>query len=147
MSRRRTHRPRSSPAPLRCADGAVDLIEVVSQHPIRAETICLLTDDAYLPVSCIVVEGGGRPDDVFDIVELIAELSLTQPIAHVALSSCRPGVGFDLSDVDRWHELSVTLADHGVELLEWFIRDEVVTVAVTPLAGEPPRWPPSYAAP
>ena len=146
MSRHRTHRPRSSVVPLRSADCAVNVIEVACHHPIRAETICLLTDDAYLPLSCIVVEGGGQPDDVFQVAELLCQLSLTLPIAHVVLASCRPGAGFEDGDVDRWHELASTLSGHDVELLEWFIRDETVTVAVTPLADEVPRWPAYYGS-
>ena len=142
MARRRTHAPRCSPPqPLRTADAATVIIGLARHDPVEAETICLLTDDAHLPVSCIVVEGGGLPDDVFPIAEMLQELAHTLPIAHITVASCRPGHGFEEADVDRWHELVATLAEGGLELVEWFIQDEKLLVAVTPLARKVTRWP------
>jgi len=142
MSQRRTHAPRSRvPKPLRTADGASSIIDMVSRDPLVAETICLLTDDAHLPLQCIIVEGGGSPDDVFTVAELVQELARGCPIAHVVLVSCRPGHGFEHADLDRWYELSAGFDEAGVELIDWFIRDESMMVAVTPLVGEVSRWP------
>lgn len=138
--RRRSHTPRST-QPLRTADAATAVIDLAATSPLTAETVCLLTDDAHQPVSCIVVEGGGLPDDVFAVAELVQELGRSSPVAHVVLASCRPGYGYEPGDADRWHELAAGFAEAGLDLLEWFIRDEHLTVAVTPLVSEVPRWP------
>lgn len=142
MARCRTHSPRSAaPVPLRSADHASDVIAVVASRPLAAETICLLVDEAYLPVVCVVVDGGGEPDDVLDVVDLVEELARSGPTARVAIASCRPGRGFEPADLARWQGITAALDDADVELLEWFIRDEDTMVAVSALADAQPSWP------
>jgi hypothetical protein len=126
---------------LRSADAATEIIDLARHHPLRAETVCLLTDDAHFRLTCIVVEGGGEPDDVLELTELLHELAFKLPLAHVTLASCRPGHGFEEADVDRWFELTATLAEADVQLVEWFIQDETMLVAVSPLARDGSRWP------
>jgi hypothetical protein len=135
-----SHRP-PSPIALRTADHAVAVINLVARPRAAPETICLLADDGYLPLSCVVVDGAGQPAQVFDIAELVGHLGASMPIAYVVVASVRPRHPFEADDIHRWFELSAMLADGGIELVEWFIRDRRAMVAVTALAGVPSRWP------
>lgn len=142
MTRCRTHSPRSAgPEPMRSADHASEVIALVTSRPLSPETVCLLVDEAYLPVVCVVVDGCGDPDEVLVVAEYLEELGRSGPAAHAALASCRPGRGFEPADVDRWQVIAARLDEAGIGLLEWFIRDEHTMVAVSPLAGAQPSWP------
>ena len=142
MAQHHTH-PRRPLAPtrLRSGDEACDVIALVVTVPAAAETVCLLVDASYGAFACVVVAGGGRPDDVFSVGAFVREMCRSGPAAHVVLASCRPGRGFAPDDVDRWPELSARFAEAGLELVDWFIRDERMMLSVAALAGEPPKWP------
>ena len=47
----------------------------------------------------------------------------------------------DVDDVDRWLEASDVAADHGIELLEWYVVGPTGIVCPREAFGEPPRWP------
>ena len=142
MSRCRTFTTRSSsPVPLRSAEQALEVASGVVSSPLAAETVCLLVDDAYLPLVCVVVEGGEAPDDVFPVAEWLHEVGRSTPVAHAVLVSCRPGHGAEADDLERWYELSAELEEGGVELIEWFVTDGLSLVAISPLVGDGSRWP------
>ena len=50
-------------------------------------------------------------------------------------------MGLAHADVNRWFEASDIAADHGVELLEWFVVGPGGVVCPREVFGEPPRWP------
>jgi hypothetical protein len=139
----RTHRTRpveAVPRPLLRPEHALAVADAVLRRPEAAETVCLVVDAAYLPVTCLVVEGGGLPDDVFAIADLIAELGRQSPAAHVVLVTVRPEHPLEASDAARWSELDRRLDEGGVALLEWFVACREVVTAVTPMVGQPTRW-------
>ena len=129
------------PLPMRSADEAAILINHVITEPLSHETLCFLLDDDYGPVACVIFDGHEHPDEVISIAELIAETTLDYVASFVSIVSCRPGHGFSADDVHRWHQLDHFLGGSGIELLEWFVRDEHALVAVSAVAGEPSRWP------
>ena len=131
----------SQPKPLRSADQATRLIDLAVSRPLAHETICLFVDEGYLPLACIVVEGDQQPDDVLGVADLLAQVALDHAALHVILVCCRPGHGFEPGDVQRWFGLDHLLSEAGLDLVEWFVRDEHTMVAVSALAGEPSRWP------
>jgi len=154
MSRRRhphraSHRPSCYTAdigpvqrtPVRNLEQALAHVELLLTKPLGRETAALFVDEHYLPLLCIVVEGVARPDDVLGIADLAAVVGEQQKATHVFLVTSRPGQGFEVQDVQRWFLLDHLIGSVGVELLEWFVCNEQLQVAVSPLAGEPSRWP------
>lgn len=129
-----------TPRPLCSAAEAIRIVHLAGSQPLQPETICLLTDAHHLPIACIVVAGGGRPDDVLTVAEMVAETAEHHRASHLVLASIRPRHGFEPADVHRWFALDHLLADSPLLLLEWFVLDGRSTVAVSAVSGDAPRW-------
>ena len=153
-TRRRTphrahHQPRrhiasAMPAvrtPMRSLEQALTHVALVLDQPLAHETAALFVDVLYQPLLCVVVEGTAHPDDVLGIADLAAVVGEEAEATHVVLVTSRPGGGFEGADVQRWFALDHLTDAAGVELLEWFVCNEQLQVAVSALAGEPSRWP------
>ena len=147
MSRRRHHHhlptatepPRRTP--LRSLAQALTHVELVLARPLEPETCALFVDAQYLPLTCMVVEGPARKDDVLGVADLATVIGREQHASHVVFVSSRPGAGFEAADVERWFALDHLVGSSGIGLLEWFVCGDQLTVPVSALVGEPSRWP------
>jgi hypothetical protein len=126
---------------MRSLEQALTHVAMVLAQPLACETAALFVDAQYLPLLCVVVEGTTHPNHVLGIGDLAAVVGHEQAATHVVLVTSRPGGGFEIGDVQRWFALDHLTAEAGVELLEWFVCNEQLQVAVSPLAAEPSRWP------
>lgn len=132
--------PRAGVDPIDSELVAFSMLAHVIARPPRAETVALLLDDQRRGISVLVVSGSDRPDAIFDVLDLIIHNDTHgDELGAVVLASVRPGGGLERADVDRWLEASDTLADRGVELVEWFVIGSGVNCP-RDLLGEPPRW-------
>ena len=129
------------------ADDAVTVMSALAAHPAVAEILALSVDREHRCLHCLVVEEAERPDDVMAVAAWLAALGGVTPVAKVVLVSRRPGGAYHVDDAERWYELTWLLADAGIELLDWFVGDDDLTVAVSAIVGEVPNWRPQRTGP
>ena len=139
-------RPRRPP-PVRSSADALEVIALAISRPPRPETIAFVLDDDGRGTTVLVVDGTEQPDAVVDVVERVAAAAEAAGATAIVVASVRPSpVTIDdaatgVDDVDRWLEASDVAADHGIELLEWFVVGPTGIVCPREAFGEPPRWP------
>jgi len=132
--------PRAGIDPIDSERAALSMLSALRSAPPRHETIVIPLDDQRCGRSVIVVGGTDDPDSIHDVVDLVARgAGPHDEIAAAVIASVRPRGGLDEGDVDRWLAASDTFADHGLELLEWFVIGHDVTCP-RDMLGEPPRW-------
>ena len=108
----------------------------------------MLDDEGY-GTTVLVVDGTERPDAVIDVVERVAESAEVAGASAIVVATVRPatasiderGAASPHTDVNRWLEASDVAADHGIELLEWFVVGPGGVVCPREVFGEPERWP------
>lgn len=130
-----------APQPITTAEHALAHVELVLTEPLGHEHACMLLDAQFRPSTCIIMEASASPDDALVLVEFIAEIAADLGVGHLMIVTSRPGGAFRPDDINRWFALDHCAAQHGLSLLEWFVCDEQVRVAVSALAGGTPRWP------
>ena len=139
-------RPRRPP-PVRSSADALEVIALAISRPPRPETIAFVLDDDGRGTTVLVVDGTEQPDAVVDVVERVAAAAEAAGATAIVVASVRPSpVTIDdaatgVDDVDRWLEASDVAADHGIELLEWYVVSPTGIVCPREAFGEPPRWP------
>jgi hypothetical protein len=138
--------PRAGLDPVDDAVAALGVLTLAVHRPRRDETIAVLLDDERRGIAIVVVAGTQRPDDVVEVVELLADpASHGGRVSAMFVASVRPsgdgGAGGPLvaGDVDRWLEMSELAESAGVELLEWFVVGDEIDCP-RDLLGEAPRW-------
>ena len=118
--------------------------------PDRDETIVLTLDQRWCGLGLISVDGpddGGPADDdaVVWSAHYLALLAHDGPAGgpladarRVVMATARPGRSYSLDDADRWLEASATVAEAGLELVEWFVIGSA-TGCPRELVNEPSR--------
>jgi hypothetical protein len=131
---------------VRSSADALEVVALVMSRPPRPETIAFVLDGNGCGTTVLVVDGTELPDSVIDVVERVAEAAELAGAAGIVVASVRPVTAADSAavladgDVDRWCEASDIAADHGVELLEWYVVGPHGISCPRELFGEPPRW-------
>jgi hypothetical protein len=116
---------------------ALAVLRLARHHPARHETIVLLLDGERRGLGLIVVAGTDHPDAVITVVDRVCDPAVHDGrVSSVVVASVRPA---DVHDPERWMELAWSAEQHGVELLEWFVDDAVVSCPRDSL-GAPRRW-------
>lgn len=132
----------NAPAPLRSPDQAIDVV-VTAASLDRPATVCLMVDDARLPLCCIVADASNAPAEVdpVEMGERLAEIAAGVPeVGAVVLASIRPEHGCEPDDAERLLEITMAFDAVGVELLEWFVVHPLGIAHMRAAIGEPSRW-------
>lgn len=138
----RSRAPRPDIDPIHTADDALALVSAVITQPLVPETISFALDATGRGNTITVVSGTVHPDSVVDVAECLATAAArTARAASIVLATVRPESGMLPGDVDRWLEASATVAQQGLELLEWFVIGPGGPECPRDLLGEPERWP------
>ena len=139
-------RPRRPP-PVRSSADALEVVALAISRPPRPETIAFVLDDDGYGTTVLVVDGTERPDAVIDVVERVAESAEVAGAAAIVVATVRPATAsveeealLADTDINRWFEASDVAADHGIELLEWFVVGPGGIVCPREAFGEPSRW-------
>jgi sugar/nucleoside kinase (ribokinase family) len=134
--------PDHPPEPVRSSADALHLLSLAVRHPLQPETLAFLLSADGVGGVILAVDGTHRPDDVLDVVEVMAQAGNRVPhAAALVVASVRPESGTLPGDIDRWLEASDLAELHGTRLLEWYIIGPTGAECPRDLLGEPTRWP------
>ena len=131
---------RRTPAPIRNAADAHDLLAIAVTHPLQPETLCIPLDGRGQGSVIIAVSGGAEPDFVVDLVDLVTTTLEGGPLSALLVVSVRPQADLLPGDGDRWWEISDVAASRGVLVREWLVVGPQGVHAPRDLVGEPERW-------
>jgi hypothetical protein len=113
---------------------------------LTVPTVVVLLDHERRGVAVAVVTNTFKLDDVLGVVEcLAADSAHGGRVGAMIVATVRQdrtggdSTEPDLTNIDRWLEMSELTEQAGVELLEWFVIGHRVTCPRDQL-GEPPRW-------
>ena len=125
MSTRRPafpHVPRARLDPLVRLTDVLAIVELAVARPLQHETLAIFTDSQRRGCGVSVVSGTTSADAVFDVAASLAMVAQEiDEIDGVVLVSVRPGEGVAAGDIERWNELRLLVADHGLELIDWIV--------------------------
>ncbi len=148
--------PRAGVDSIDDATTALSTIGLALHRPLRHETIVLVLDETRRGRTIVVVSDTHQPDAVVEVVECITQGEGSEHVGAIVVASVRPAGAIvssaehgssraecpdidDLSDIDRWLEMSEIASLAGIELLEWFVIGRSVSCPRDHL-GEAPRW-------
>ena len=140
-------RPRR-PLPVRSAAAALELVALAMSRPARAETIAFDPRRRRLRQHraprrrhrAARRAARRRPDRRRRGPGRRRRGIVVASVRPVALGADEAAAVAD-GDIDRWFAASDIAADHGVELLEWFVVGPFGVICPRELLGERPRWP------
>jgi hypothetical protein len=136
-----SHVPRARVDPIRNDTYAREVLAIARSVPATDETIAIVLDHADRGRSVLRVSGTTDPDDVFGVVDQIAELAAFEPeLASIVLASVRPRRPVEPADLDRWLEASARCDDAGIDLIEWYVFSDDEIDCPRDRLGERPRW-------
>ena len=134
------HTHRRSPAPIRTAADAHDLVAIAVTRPLQHETLCIPLDAQGQGSVIIAVSGGAEPDFVVDLVDLVTSTMEHSALTALLVVSVRPAADLLPGDGDRWWEISDLAATRGMLVREWLVVGPGGVYAPRDLVGEPERW-------
>jgi len=133
--------PRARIDPIRSSAEALALVHLAIQHPLQAETVVFLLDDAGFGDTVIVVSGTEDADSMLSVVDCLATAGSTVPqLTSMVVASVRPHGGMQTDDIDLWLEASDIVHEHGLDLVEWFVIGTAGVECPREVFGEPERW-------
>ncbi len=116
------HVPRAHVDPLTSIADVLAITELAITRPLCPETVVLFLDSERRGCGLSVVSGTASPDAVLDVAECLAGAAQDiDSVDGIVLVSVRPGDTLAPGDVERWHELRLVVADHGLELIDWIV--------------------------
>lgn len=145
--------PRAYVDPIDNAADALAVVHLAMRQPLQPEIIAFLLDDDSRGGTIVSVSDVDDDDAVFRVVDLMcqalagARARSAEPDLEVepagfglVVATVRPEGGVVTGDTYRWLEASSIAADHGVELVEWFVIGPDGPACPRALLGEPERW-------
>jgi hypothetical protein len=134
--------PRAGVDPITDPQNAVAFLAALLSAPPTRESFAVLLDHERRGLSVLHLADDPHPDAVFHMADyIIGSARYTNHVGAVILASVRPGEPEDLTDADRWVELTDHLEDFGIDLVEWFVIGRGTSLPRT-LVGDAPRWVP-----
>lgn len=116
------HVPRARLDPLVRLTDALAIVELAISRPLQHETVAIFVDAQRRGCGVSVVTGTRSADAVLDVAACLAAAAQEIPeVDGVVLVSVRPGEGVAADDIERWSELLLLVADHGLELVDWIV--------------------------
>lgn len=135
--------PAPLPEPVRNGTQALRVMFLATGHPLEPETLAFFLDDAGVGGLITVVSGTADADSVIRVVEYMSQAAEGVPHATcLVVASVRPAGGLLPGDDERWRQLDRITAEHGVQLLEWFVIGLDGAHCPRELAGDAGRWSP-----
>lgn len=140
------HFPTAGVDPIDTPQRALRVIGHAMADPVRTQTIVVLIDHESKGSVIAVVDHRDRRDDehsfdeVLEVARVFAGAAARSRQRQLIIASIRPAGSMVASDLERWGELSRTVAECGAHLREWFvIGDEVQYPRAA--VGDGSRWP------
>ncbi|MDO8364150.1 MAG: hypothetical protein Q7V88_14740 [Actinomycetota bacterium] len=129
------------PSPVRCGIDALRVLFLTISQPLQPETLAFMLDRHGNGGLITVVSGTVEPDAVLSVAECLSRAASGAPQASaLVLASVRPHGCVLPGDLDRWLDASASAAEHGIDLLEWYIIGPSGAQCPRDLLGEPERW-------
>jgi hypothetical protein len=135
------HVPRARLDPLTGIIDVLAVVELAVTRPLAAETVALFLDAARRGCGLTVVTGTAAADAVLEVASCLSQaVAEIDEIDSVVLTSIRPGGSLMPGDVERWSELRLLVADHGIDLLDWIVVGRQGPELPRALAGGVDPW-------
>jgi hypothetical protein len=148
-----SHAPRAHIDPIDNAADALAVVHLALRHPLQPEIIAFVLDGDKRGSVIVSVTDVDDDDAVFRVVDLMCQALAgsrarsAEPDREVeptgfglVVATVRPEGGVVTGDTYRWLEAGSIAADHGVELVEWFVIGPDGPACPRALLGEPERW-------
>lgn len=119
---------------------ALALIDALTSHPPKPETIAILLDREHRGSTIMNFDRTVDTDSILRVADAVTERAIcVEEVGAVVLASIRPGGSDELDDIERWLTIDEQLGMFGIELVEWFVIGRSVSCPRA-LFGDAPRW-------
>lgn len=135
------HVPRAYLDPVGSAAEALAVIHLAMRSPLVPELVAFMLDTDGRGGHIVAVSDVDDDDAVLRVVDLMCRVAADhERLCSLVVASVRPHGGADGVDARRWRDADRLAADHGIELVEWFVISPDGAECPRELAGDESRW-------